>query len=112
MPEKELRIQTIQQLEKDLGREWNFGTDKAWTYEELLGYTATLLQNKYQRDQGGFMQWMYRVDIPEDDLRRLLRQNHTWPPLAEWVIKREFLKVLLRNRYRIEDLQRMPDLLS
>jgi len=107
-----LREQTLQQLGKDLGTEWDFPGAEGWAYADLRQYTATLLEKKFQRDPGGFMQWMYRIDIPEQDLRRLLKTADTFSELAEWVIKREFLKVLLRNKYKIEDLPDMPDLLS
>ncbi len=107
-----LREQTLQQLAKDLGSEWDFGAPEGWTYTDLQEYVKTLLEKKFQRDSAGFMQWMYRIDIPEQDLRRLLKTADTFSELAEWVIKREFLKVLLRNKYKIEDLPDMPDLLS
>lgn len=107
-----LKIQTLQQLAKDLGSSWNFDDTRNWDYNDLQQYTATLLQQKFRHDSSGFMQWMYRIDMPEQDLRRLLKNSGNFDELAGWVIRREFLKVLLRNKYKIEELKNMPQLLS
>jgi hypothetical protein len=71
------------------------GAVKAWLMKQL--------SEKLHHDLGGLFQALYRIDIPEEQFRRLLVEA---PPddfieqLAELIIRRQLQKVYFREKYK------------
>lgn len=58
------------------------------------------LNQVFSRNAEQFFQLMYRIDIPDGDMRQLiLGSGIDFDSLADLVLRRELLKILLREKY-------------
>ena len=70
------------------------------TSNDLLVLVSQFLNQLFNRSMEQFFQLMYKVDIPEKEIKDLLLAlGIDIDVLAESVLKREFLKILLREKY-------------
>lgn len=44
-----------------------------------------------------FNAWIYRVDIPEKSMRRILQQTDETLAMAHAILERTFIKIMFRN---------------
>ncbi len=71
-------------------------------YIELFNQAKEKIGELFEKDYHGFLNLLYRVDLSEEDLHRVV--THSVPPqlyedITELLLKREFMKVVLRHRY-------------
>ena len=90
---------TISQIEKDFGRcNLDFHltqfSDRNSLEDEILGLIKNLSSDKLQ-------QLMYIIDIQENDYSKLLGTEFFHRALAEKILRREALKVFLRENLSI-----------
>lgn len=91
--------ETLAQIQKDFGAMWDQELPNNWDYWTLhQRILETLL--KFQSSHT-FMSLLYRIDIPESDYRFALNAQNSMEILSEMIIKREFLKVLLRKQFSL-----------
>jgi hypothetical protein len=105
-----LKEDTLFQIQKDFGRLWTINTPEKWEYEWLFSSVLEIIERKHQHAH--FMQLMYKIDIPEEDYKAALKAKNSNEILAELIIKREFLKVLLRKNYSLEAAQNLFKMLK
>jgi len=96
---------TAQQIIKDFGMagvEINFSGNPETAYKELLDQAQPALKALYQNNTTTFMALLYRIDVEEFKVKKLTDQfsgNEFFRELANLVIEREFVKVLIRKLY-------------
>ena len=93
--------ETLLQLRKDFGPLWEEVDNESLEFEYLFNKTFSIL-NKIQHTQG-FMSLLYKIDIPDADYKASLNSLNTLEVLSELIIKREFLKVLFRKNYQLDN---------
>lgn len=94
---KELLAQVKKQIEKDLGIEFR---DEINSWFDLHGLTKAELDCLIASAPSTIPQLLYRIDIPEKQVRNCLQlANDTSSELAKLILQRELLKVLFRWKY-------------
>jgi len=100
---------TAIQVIKDFGMagvEISFSGQPEKAYQELLDQATPSLKTLYQQNTGTFMALLYRIDVEESKVKKLADSytgNEFFSRLAELVIEREFIKVLIRKLYSTRD---------
>jgi len=105
LPEVDWVEATAQQLIKDftmLGHNIELKPLENNKYVHLFYQATTIIKNLYENEYEVFLNLLYRIDLNESQLHSLI-QTATPPQLyeqiTEQVLKREFIKVFLRNKY-------------
>lgn len=92
--------QTLLQIRKDFGSKGDF-IPEAWThYEDLLDAVFKALEQAQKENK--LLSLIYRIDIPEADYNMAKKDPNFLTVLSELVIKRAFIKVMLRNQFSLE----------
>lgn len=99
--------ETSRQLVKDfelLGIDIAFKPFETDAYRDLYLQASEKVQHLFEKEHHRFLNLLYRIDMSEKDLHHLL--NNSVPPelydrITEYLLKREFMKVVMRYRYRI-----------
>lgn len=91
--------QTVQQLNKDLT---GTGYEIVWSRNTLTAQQEIISSLKeiillLRKNAVAFNAWVYRVDIPEKSMRRILQQNDQLLAMAHAVLERTFIKIMFRN---------------
>jgi hypothetical protein len=104
MNEFKLARESLQLVQKDLGLEDNILFEgQSDPFERLLEYLEKAIKFKLDNDFAGLLNAMYRIDIPEDQLKALLsmtKPEEMSNAIAQAIIEREKQKVLTRQQYR------------
>ncbi|MBK6642085.1 MAG: hypothetical protein KBH11_05680 [Bacteroidia bacterium] len=96
---------TAAQVIKDFGLagiEIAFSGNPQTAYQELLQQVTPGLELLYKKQNKTFMMLLYRIDVEESRVKAIMNQGTTagsFPKLAELVLEREFIKVVLRKLY-------------
>lgn len=106
-PEVNWVEETSKQLVKDfelLGIDIHFQPFEVDAYRDLYRQASEKIQYLFEREHHRFLNLLYRIDMSENELNKLL--NNCVPPelydrITEYLLKREFMKVVMRYRYRI-----------
>lgn len=99
----ELKKETLKQLQKDFGAHWIEESDESSEFVHLYTKTFRILKNIQFKSE--FMNVLYRIDIPEADYKASMKSIEPLEILSELIIKREFIKVLLRKNIGIKDIE-------
>jgi len=81
-------------------------TGQAWTESDLEAQLAAKINILIQRDFGALVQLLYRIDVSETRLRRLLDENSGEDAgllIAQLIMERQWQKIESRRRYRQDD---------
>ena len=76
------------------------------TESELEAQLAEKINGLIQRDFGALVQLLYRVDVREDKLRRVLEENpgeDAGRLIARLIIERQWQKIESRRQYRRDE---------
>lgn len=96
---------TADQMIRDFGMfgvEITFSGKPESAYNELLSQTEPALAKLYHENKSSFMALLYRIDVSESKVNELLRSEKKpafFSRLAEIVVEREFMKVLIRKLF-------------
>jgi hypothetical protein len=96
---------TATQMIRDFGMfgvEIKFSGQPDSAYHELLSQTEPALAKLYNENKSSFMALLYRIDVSENkvnDLLRIEKKPAFFAKLAEVVVEREFMKVLIRKLF-------------
>jgi len=93
---------TVNQINKDFnleGFELKLSEIEQNTFDDLKIQLAPVIDQLFNKDKQEFNNLLYRVDIPEKDFRKLLKENQNKfsEDLSEMIIRREFQKVLTKR---------------
>lgn len=100
--DKDLLEDTLNQIEKDFGqielqlRDVELGDDYFYRLCKDLSYTVDALLDKAP---DRLFSLMYRIDLPENRISKLLGSNEPAMAIAEMILKRELQKVVIRRKY-------------
>lgn len=100
-----LKQETLLQLRKDFGTLWDEVENEPLNFDYLYTKTFSILK-KIQHTQA-FMSMLYKIDIPEADYKASMQAINSLEVLSELIIKREFLKVLFRKNYQIDNKEEL-----
>ena len=95
----EAALLTVQQLQLN-----SMPNQETLCESELKNWLMNELSEKIQYDLEGLFQALYRIDIPESQFKKLLKET---PPsdfiekLAEAIIERQTQKIAFRKQYKI-----------
>lgn len=96
--------QTVRQLEKDfamLDLEIQINLNQEEPYAHFRRKMEEILQFLIERDDEKLANLLYRVDLNEETLQRNIATEENFTThLADLIIRRELLKVILRNQLR------------
>lgn len=68
--------------------------------DDLLDLVKRFLNHVFNKNAEQFFQLMYRIDIPDADMRQqVLGSGLDMEGLSDLVLRRELLKILLREKY-------------
>ena len=96
---------TARQIIKDFelfGIEITFSGNEQTAYQELKEQIIPALRKLYNYETSSFMSLLYRIDADEKKVNEILNsstEKNKAEQLADIVIEREFMKVLLRKLY-------------
>ena len=73
-------------------------------YENVLMQMTKIVDHLLSTDFNGLINILYRIDVPEEKLKKALAKNALQPSktIAELIIQRELQKVALRKKYSAE----------
>jgi hypothetical protein len=95
-------VPTLEQISKDFGMcgvHIRFPLKNPPEYIEIHRRIRECLERVFNDDNSRFLSLIYRIDIPEGDMRRMQRSVTFFDDLSDTIIRREFLKVLIRESY-------------
>ena len=78
-------------------QEWGLDASGLHTKEEILAALAARIDTILTQDPMGFVQLMYRLDIPEAQLDAVLEDEHAAAMIAQLVWERQIQKSILRR---------------
>lgn len=99
--------ETSRQLVKDfelLGIDISFQPLTKDAYKDLYSQASQKIQHLFEKEHHRFLNLLYRIDMSEKDLNQLLSDcppPELYDRITEYLLKREFMKVVMRYRYRI-----------
>ncbi|MEI2760606.1 MAG: hypothetical protein V9G42_14345 [Bacteroidia bacterium] len=101
--QRDLIKQTVLQLNKDLLPcglvvEWSGDTFSA--YQEIVMQLEAIIFQLAKTGSSNLNAWLYRVDIPEKTLKKVLNKQDNQQALAQAILERTFIKIMFRNNYR------------
>ncbi|HEY4337900.1 MAG TPA: hypothetical protein VGM89_18445 [Puia sp.] len=91
-----------QALIEDLNRSYSLELRDVGALDELEALLAEKINTMIQRDFGGLVQLLYRVDVSEKRLRGLLQENageDAGKVIARLVLERQWQKIETRRKY-------------
>ena len=86
-----------------LQNELTIGGKKADSYEDMKGIWASYFNGLIHDDFPGLLRLFYRIDVSEDKLRRILKENpdeNAGLMIASLVIERLMQKIKSREEFR------------
>ena len=78
-------------------QEWGLDASGLHSKEEILAALAAKIDSMLAKDPMGFVQLMYRLDIPEAQLDMVMENDHPAPMIAQLVWDRQIQKSILRR---------------
>jgi len=78
----------------------NFGDEES--YEEIKSHLAAYLDNLIQNDFDKLIMYLYRIDVSEQKLKRLLHENQEEDAsdiIAALIIERQLQKITFRKNF-------------
>jgi hypothetical protein len=90
-------------LIQDLNQSYELGLRDVLTIGELEALLAEKINTMIQKDFGELVQWLYRIDVNEARLRRLLEENSGEDGgvlIARLILERQWQKIITRRQYR------------
>jgi hypothetical protein len=84
------------------GVEIDFSGNPESAYRELVTQVTPALEMLYKKQRQTFMNLLYRIDVEEHKVNRLMKStsgSSFFEGLADLVVEREFIKVLIRKLY-------------
>lgn len=84
------------------GAQINFSGNPQTAYEELLEQVTPAIAHIYKKNQDTFRALLYRIDVDEKKFKLLEKSEKGesfYRKLAEAIIEREFIKVLIRKLF-------------
>jgi hypothetical protein len=103
----QLVMETAEQVKKDFSLfdiDIQIGDDPELAYGRLIEQMSPVLEQFALNSPGLFSELMYRIDVDESRLQRLLADSHASSDIAfihaEIIIEREFKKVLTRHLFK------------
>ena len=101
--QRDLIEQTVVQLNKDLLScgytvAWNGNTFSA--YQDIVMQLEVIIRQLAKSGSSTLNAWLYRVDIPEKTLKKVLNKQDNQQALAQAILERTFIKIMFRNNYR------------
>jgi cobalamin biosynthesis Co2+ chelatase CbiK len=97
---------TVAQIVKDfqsVGIDVQSQISASFSYDALENVVCGLIQQLHAANPEKFRRLLYTVDLPETDVKRISRSPHFYVDLSQMIIKREFLKILIRTSYQIKN---------
>jgi hypothetical protein len=91
------------ELIRDLNRSYELELAEHLGLDQLEALLAEKLNNLIRDDFNALVQWLYRVDIDESKLKRLLSENigqDAGRTIARLVMERQWQKMETRRQYR------------
>ncbi len=101
--QRDLIEQTVVQLNKDL---LSCGSTVAWNgntfsaYQDIVMQLEVIIRQLAKSGSSTLNAWLYRVDIPEEALKKVLSNQDNQQALAQAILERTFIKIMFRNSYR------------
>lgn len=105
-----LKKETLLQLRKDFGNLWEEVENEPLEFDYLYTKTFSILNNIQHKPE--FMSLLYKIDIPELDYKASMKAINSLEVLSELIIKREFIKVLFRKGFQLENKDEIFKLLK
>ncbi|HMR45679.1 MAG TPA: hypothetical protein PKC85_02740 [Bacteroidia bacterium] len=101
--QRDLIEQTVLQLNKDLlpcGLVVEWGGNTFSAYQDIVLQLEAIIFQLAKSGSSNLNAWLYRVDIPESTLKRIINQTNRVELLAPAILERTFIKVYYRNNYQ------------
>lgn len=91
-----------EQLEtaKEISREWGITIPKILSEEEIITLLADKLVDYLQKGPDAFLQLMYRLDIAEKKLYRVMSTKDAAHNIAKLIYERQLQKIRSREFYK------------
>lgn len=107
LEEEEIREKLVLQLQKDFsefGFEFNVNTLNKNFINELMPQLIHCIQQLIHQNYSKLLNLFYRIDLPEERLKRELHLNNGMKQdaeiIAELILKRELQKVVFKKIYK------------
>ena len=94
--------ETVNQIKKDFGMfdlEINFSGNEQTAYQELKAQLVPLFENLLSNQSEKVFALLYRIDVSEKLIKQVPDSVSFADHIAELVLQRELLKVVLRKLY-------------
>jgi hypothetical protein len=104
-------VPTLEQITKDFGMcgvSIRFPLKNPPEYAEIHRRVRECLEKTFNEDYSRFLSLIYRIDIPERDMKSMQRSVSFFEDITEAIIRREFLKVLIRESYSRGNDKELP----
>ena len=101
--QRNLIEQTVVQLNKDLipcGFTVAWSGDTFSAYQDIIMQLEVIIRLLAKSGSSTLNAWLYRVDIPEKTLKKVLNKQDNQQALAQAILERTFIKIMFRNSYR------------
>ncbi|HRB37793.1 MAG: hypothetical protein JNK36_07745 [Bacteroidia bacterium] len=101
--QRNLIEQTVVQLNKDLipcGFTVAWSGDTFSAYQDIIMQLEVIIRQLAKSGSSTLNAWLYRVDIPEKTLKKVLNKQDNQQALAQAILERTFIKIMFRNSYR------------
>lgn len=96
----------------DLNHTYGWELASALPEAELEGLLAEKINTLIQEDFGSLVQLLYRIDVREDKLRRMLEEHNGQDAgklIARLIVERQWQKIESRREYRRPDIEPSDD---
>lgn len=101
--QRNLIEQTVVQLNKDLipcGFTVAWSGDTFSAYQDIIMQLEVIIRQLAKSGSSTLNAWLYRVDIPEKTLKKVLNKQDNQQALAQAILERTFIKIMFRSSYR------------
>lgn len=101
--QRDLIEQTVVQLNKDLlpcGFTVAWSGDTFSAYQDIVMQLEVIIRQLAKSGSSTLNAWLYRVDIPEKTLKKVLNKQDNQQALAQAILERTFIKIMFRNSYK------------
>lgn len=101
--QRNLIEQTVVQLNKDLlpcGFTVAWSGDTFSAYQDIVMQLEVIIRQLAKSGSSTLNAWLYRVDIPEKTLKKVLNKQDNQQALAQAILERTFIKIMFRNSYK------------
>lgn len=106
LKDSEIILQTAEQIKKDFvlfGFPIHFTGNAQTAYNELFEQVRPVIQKLAENNFEKFNHLLYRIDIPEKDLKEVYKVNPKdamYDVLTNLILKREMMKVCYRHYFK------------